>query len=179
MKILNNTSISIFRSNVLLGMLIICVTSPIKGAYAQDSSCFEKTIIEPSFIAFTTDKESKLAGWYQTTFGLNVVKEFSFPDGTVNGVLMNKGEFVVEVFNRDDALERRDYARTAKPEQWRGVMKFGIYTNANLSTLKQCLNDQGVKAGRIFSDKKLGINLLQVIDPEENVLEIISRSDAP
>ena len=35
-----------------------------------------------------------------------------------------------------------------------------------------------MKAGRIFNDKKLGIDLLQAVDPELNVLEIISRSSA-
>jgi hypothetical protein len=55
-------------------------------------------------------------------------------------------------------------------------MKFGVYTNANLPTLKECLKQQAVNAGRIFNDEKLGIDLLQVTDPESNVLEIISRS---
>ena len=58
-------------------------------------------------------------------------------------------------------------------------MKFGIYTNANLKILKQCLNNNGVNAGRIFNDKKLNIDLLQVIDPEQNILEIISRTNTP
>ena len=30
-------------------------------------------------------------------------------------------------------------------------------------------------AGRIFGDEKLGIDLLQIADPEKNTLEIISR----
>jgi len=89
---------------------------------------------------------------------------------------MHKEEFVVEVFNRNDALEGRDYVPGAEPEQWRGFTKSGVYTNANLLILKKCLEDRGVKAGRIFNDKKLGIDLLQVADPELNVLEIISRS---
>ena len=91
---------------------------------------------------------------------------------------MHKGEFIVEVFNRDNALEKNNYVQEAKLEQWSGVMKFGVYTNADLSMLKQCLNKQGIKAGRIFNDKKLNIALLQVVDPELNVLEIISRSKA-
>ena len=65
----------------------------------------------------------------------------------------------------------------ASSEHWRGFMKFGVYTDANLIILKQCLEMRGVDAGRIFNDKKLGIDLLQVVDPELNVLEIISRSD--
>ena len=168
---------SIIDSRTLsLGVLGVCLVLAGTNVHAQSRSCFDKVKLEPSFIAFTTKKNSKLGDWYKSTFGLKIVKEFSFPDGAVTGVLMQKGEFVVEVFNRDDALEGRDYAHNSRPEQWRGIMKFGVYTDANLLDLKRCLKDQGVRAGRIFNDKKLGIDLLQVTDPEQNVLEIISRS---
>ena len=177
MKISIKVSISAHKTTKLLGLFFICLNLTSASVYAQNSTCFNEVVIEPGFIAFTTNKESKLADWYQTTFGLSVVKEFSFADGTVNGILMNKGEFIVEVFNREDAFEASDYAQKVKPEQWRGVMKFGIFTNANLSILKQCLNNNGIEAGRIFEDEKLGIDLLQVIDPEQNVIEIISRSN--
>lgn len=165
-----------YKTCFTLVLFIISTLFSTSKVYANDSTCFSRVIIEPGFIAFTSKKSSKLAGWYQTLLGLNIVKKFSFPDGSINGVLMHKGEFIVEVFNRDDALEQQDYVPTAKPEQWSGVMKFGIYTNANLATLKQCLNKRGINAGRIFNDAKLNIDLLQVIDPELNVLEIISRS---
>ena len=56
-----------------------------------------------------------------------------------------------------------------------GVMKVGAFTDANLLDLQQCLKEQGLNAGRIFGDEKLGIDLLQVTDPEQNTLEIISR----
>lgn len=142
---------------------------------AAQQSCFAAVTLEPSFVAFTTKKHSTLAQWYKNVFGLKIAKEFSFPDGSVTGVLMNKGEFVVEVFNRSKALEGKDDQASANTEQWMGIAKYGIYTNAELSSLKQCLIKQGVKAGRIFVDNNLGIHLLQVSDPEENVMEIISR----
>ena len=159
-----------------LSVLCVCLALMSTDIHAQSKNCFDEIKLEPSFIAFTTRKNSELAGWYKRIFGLKTAKEFSFPDGAVTGVLMHKEEFVVEVFNRNDTLEGRDYVPGALPEQWRGVMKFGVYTDANLPILKKCLEDQGVKAGRIFSDKKLGIDLLQLVDPELNVLEIISRS---
>jgi hypothetical protein len=163
-------------ADLSLSVLCVCLALMSTDIHAQSQSCFDEVNLEPSFIAFTTRKNSELADWYKRIFGLKTAKEFSFPDGTVTGVLMHKDEFVVEVFNRNDALEGHDYVPSALPEQWSGVMKFGVYTDANLLILKKCLEDQGVKAGRIFSDKKLGIDLLQVVDPELNVLEIISRS---
>jgi uncharacterized glyoxalase superfamily protein PhnB len=59
--------------------------------YAQTQSCFDKVSLEPSLIAFTPTKDSTLADWYKQVFGLETVKEFSFPDGTVTGSLMHKG----------------------------------------------------------------------------------------
>ena len=168
---------SISGTSLSLGILCVCLALISTDIHAQPQSCFDEVNLEPGFIAFTTRKHSKLADWYKRIFGLETVKEFSFPDGTVTGVLMHKEEFVVEVFNRNDALEVHDYVPNAKPEQWRGFTKIGVYTNANLLILKKCLEDRGVKAGRIFNDKKLGIDLLQVVDPELNVLEIISRLD--
>lgn len=179
MRTLNETIIPTWRTSVLLGLFFIGLTCSTTRVLAQSSTCFSTIAIEPGFIAFSTDKESKLADWYQTTFGLNVVKKFSFPDGSVTGVLMNRGEFVVEVFNRDTLSEQQGLAKETTREQSRGVMKFGIYTDANLLSLKHCLNNLGVKAGRIFNDKNLKIDLLQLIDPEQNVLEIISRTIVP
>ena len=139
------------------------------------STCFESVHIEPGFIAFSTSKNSQLGKWYQDVFGLEVVKEFAFPDGSVNGVLMKRNEFVVELFYRDNILERKTFKPESKTEQWKGVMKVGVYTNANLPKLKKCLKNRGLKAGRIFNDTTLNIDLLHVTDPEGNAIEIISR----
>jgi len=176
MGIFSEISSLVVGSTISLSVLSVCLTLASTNLYAQSQSCFDEVHLEPSFIAFTTNKHSNLADWYKRVFGLETAKEFSFPDGTVTGVLMHKEEFVVEVFNRDNALEGHDYVPGALPEQWLGVAKYGVYTNADLPDLKQCLEDQGVKAGRIFKDTKLGIDLLQVVDPELNILEIISRS---
>jgi len=149
-------------------------------AFGQNSdmvsnSCVDKIKIEPGFIAFSTSKNSKIGEWYRNTFRLEIVKEFAFPDGSITGVLMKNNEFVVEIFYRDNILDPKIYVPKSESEQWKGFMKFGIYTNANLPDLKQCLLEKGVNAGRIFNDLKLGIDLLQVVDPEGNIIEIISR----
>ena len=138
-------------------------------AYANNN-CFENIELAPSFIAFKTHRKSTLGQWYQQTFGLTVAKSFQFPDGSAHGVLMNKKDFIVEVFYRDDIKKSNDSLSIQK-----GVMKFGIFTNANLVTLKACLLKSGVKAGRIFKDENLNINLLSVKDPENNSIEIIAR----
>lgn len=141
----------------------------------QASSCFDGHTLEPNFIALTTDSKSSLASWYQQTFALETVKQFSFPDGSATGELMRRGEFVVEIFSRKELFDRLDYQSLSSAEHWRGVMKFGFYTDAKLPKLKQCLISKGIKAGRIYKDENLQVDLLQVIDPENNVLEIIQR----
>ena len=163
------------RCNYILSTVGICLLLLTSKTFAKPQSCFNSVSIEPGFIAFTATKDSQLGEWYKSTFDLQTVKEFAFPDGSVTGVLMRRKEFVVEVFYRDDALERKTYVPESKTEQWTGVMKFGLYTDADLPQLKECLIAQGVQATRIWKDKKLGIDLLQVIDPNQNVIEIIRR----
>jgi hypothetical protein len=142
---------------------------------AQASSCFDAHILEPNFIALATDSNSSLANWYQKVFALETIKEFEFPDGSVTGKLMRRDEFVVEIFAKKKLFDRLDYQSLSSAEHWRGVMKFGFYTDAKLPKLKQCLISKGIKAGRIYKDENLQVDLLQVIDPENNVLEIIQR----
>jgi hypothetical protein len=144
----------------------------------SNDKCFEDIKLEANFIAFTTKKNSSLADWYQHLFGLNTVKEFAFPDGKTTGVLMHKDDFVIEVFFKEDILRGKALLPQSSTEQWQGVNKVGIFTNANLPTLKECLGRIGVNAGRIWQDKNLPIHLLQVTDPDGNVLEIISRSNS-
>ena len=176
MTIPDKTMYLVSDLKILRSIVCACLMLISSSIHAQSKNCFDEVVIEPGFVAFTTAKQSKLADWYKRLFDLEIAKEFAFPDGSVTGMLMHKGEFVVEVFNRNDAIKGDDYEPEASPEQWAGVMKFGVYTNANLPILKKCLEDQDVNAGRIFNDDKLGIDLLQVVDPESNVLEIISRS---
>jgi hypothetical protein len=141
----------------------------------QASSCFQSHTLEPNFIALATDSKSSLANWYQQVFALETVKTFAFPDRSVTGKLMRKGDFVVEIFARKKIFDRNDYQDLSSAEHWRGVMKFGFYTDAELPKLKQCLLNKGINAGRIYHDENLKVDLLQVLDPEKNILEIIQR----
>lgn len=154
-------------------MVLICFNT--YGQKKERTNCLSNISLEPSFIAFTTHKNSGLGDWYQNTFGLEIVKEFTFTDGSATGILMKKDEFVVEIFYRNDVLIKSDLMPDSNAEQWSGFMKFGFYTNTNLIQLKECLNSKTIHAGRIFRDDNLGVDLLQVLDPEGNVLEIISR----
>jgi hypothetical protein len=140
--------------------------SQIKKTPSQN--CFKNIYIEPSFIAFSTTKGSDLGNWYQKVFNLETVKEFAFPDGSVTGKLLRKKDFVVELFFREKIYDPKKYVQKSTSEEWKGVMKFGIYTNANLTSLKKCLKENNVNAGRIFNDKNLGIDLLYVKDQEGN-----------
>jgi hypothetical protein len=141
----------------------------------ETPSCFENISVEANFIAFTTTKNSDLATWYQQLFVLDTVKEFAFPDGKTTGVLMHKKDFIIEVFFKEDVLIGQQQAPQSTNEQWQGINKVGVFTDADLPKLQLCLQKSGISATRIWQDKNLPIDLLQVIDPEKNVLEIISR----
>lgn len=162
-------------SSLFAAAPIFANTDANTDANTSEQHCFAQVTLEPSFVAFTTSKDSKLDRWYKNLFGLTTVKEFSFPDGSVDGLLMRRGEFVVEVFKRSELLKASSYEPQSKPADWAGVKKVGIYSDADLDSLKQCLQAQDIKAGRIYNDKNLGIRLLHISDPEGNSLEIISR----
>ena len=164
-----------FRRALLLsfwGLLSVLIST---NVHADSGSCFDAIKIEPSFIALDSSKDSALGAWYQELFGLKIAKEFSFPDGSVTGVLMHKGDFIVEIFYRADVPPASGATSESSAIRRHGVFKVGVFTDANLLDLQQCLKERGADAGRLFEDKKLRINLLQVTDPEKNILEIISR----
>lgn len=142
-----------------------------------NETCFSGIRLEPAFIALTTEHESKLDTWYQQVFGLEVVKRFSTANGDAKGVLMKNGELVVEVFKRKEPLVPERVKPSIPRAYWNGYLKVGVFTNADLEILKQCLVSRGVMASRIFDDEKLNVKLLHVTDPEDNSLEIITRKN--
>lgn len=149
-------------------------------SFTQPMKCFDNIEVEANFLAFTTEKNSNLANWYQRLFSLSTVKEFAFPYGKTTGVLMHKDDFIVEVFFKQDLLIAEQQvahvtSELSTREAWRGINKVGIFTNAYLPTLKKCLVNAGINATRIWHDKNLAIDLLQVIDPDGNVFELITR----
>ncbi|WDD99397.1 VOC family protein [Thalassomonas actiniarum] len=139
------------------------------GKAGKNTGCFDDISLPESFIAFDSGFDSELAAWYQQVFQLETVKTFTFPDGNTKGILMKRGHFVVEVFNKKALTEAAEKIPD-KP----GIMKFGFFTRAKLPQLQTCLQQHGIKAPRIFQDTNLAAGLLLVVDPEGNMFEIIS-----
>lgn len=144
------------------------LSTSVSAHQQQDTSCFKNIKLSSSFIALETDFDSDLHHWYKEIFQLEMVKEFTFPDGNTKGVLMKRDDFVVEVFNKKQLNE-------SVQAKVRGVMKFGFFTNANLQDLQTCLKTKKIKAKRIFKDKNLKASLLLVEDPEGNHFEVITK----
>jgi len=144
------------------------LSASVNAQQQQYVYCFEGIKISPSFIALETAFDSNLHQWYKQLFQLKKVKEFTFPDGNTKGVLMERDDFVVEVFNKKSLNERAQ--RVGK-----GVMKFGFFADANLHNLQSCLKAQKIKAKRIFKDKNLKASLLLIEDPEGNYFEVIVK----
>lgn len=133
--------------------------------------CFDDLKFESGFIAITTHDKSELAQWYKETFGMNSIKEFTSKDGSSSGIILRRDQFVVEIIKSKEIRESKEQS----PEVRRGLLKFGVYVNADLASLSECLLKEGVNAGRIFNDEELGEELLLVKDPEGNMIELISR----
>lgn len=166
----------IFNSLLNVATLsIAAVTFLLPSSVTAKENCFNDIKIEPGFVALTSSRESNLANWYKDLFNLEVVKTFGSGEQSTTGVLMKKGEFALEVFNKKHPVIPEQLKPKTPRSNWNGISKVGVYTNANLEELKSCLVNDGVKATRIFDDSNLNIKLLLVIDPENNYLEIISR----
>lgn len=160
-------------SLVLLITVSVCFSQISKD---EHQNCLDNHKIESGFIAITTHENSDLAEWYQNSFGMEQVKYFESADGNSRGVILRKDKFVVEIIFRRDLVKRKAVRPQVKNEEWDGLLKFGVYTDANLLELKDCLLRNGINAGRIFKDKELKEDLLLVRDPEGNMMELISRS---
>ena len=154
---------------------IATVSLLLSGSAKAKGNCFDDINIEPGFVALTSSRESNLADWYKDLFNLEVVKTFGSGEQATTGVLMKKGEFALEVFNKKYPVIPEQLKPKIHRSNWNGISKVGVYTSANLDKLKSCLVADGVKATRIFDDTNLNIKLLLVIDPENNYLEIITR----
>jgi len=177
-KSLKKTIQTSLLTSFILGLTFVsnlAAANTVNDNAIETEKCFANIELEASLIAFTAGKGSSLANWYQQVFDLKTVKEFAFPDGKTTGVLMHKNDFIIEVFFKEELLVAKEQVPQSSADQWQGVNKVGIFSNADLPQLKQCLNTIGVNATRIWQDKNLGIDLLQVIDPDGNVLEIVSR----
>jgi hypothetical protein len=138
-------------------------------------TCLGEVKLPSGFFALTSDYESTLGNWYAQLFNLEVAKEFQLPDGQTRGVLMRRGDFVVEIFYQKGAVDRSLIQSSSQVAHWKGFQKVGIFVDSNVHQLKECLLEEGVSAGRIFRDDSLNIDLLLVRDPEENIIEIIQR----
>lgn len=167
---MNNLKLNSLALLTALGFSALSQATSYSGENSgKNIGCFDNITLPENFIALDSTFDSELAAWYQQLFQLTTVKAFTFPDGNSKGVLMKRGNFVVEVFNKK-ALA----APATKIPDNPGIMKFGFFTRANLAKLQTCLKQHGIKAPRIFQDTNLAADLLLVIDPEGNMFEVIS-----
>ncbi|TBW27387.1 VOC family protein [Gramella sp. KN1008] len=159
------------KSFLNLIFLILVTTAFSQAPVEKPHDCFNELKFESGFIAITTHYNSELAKWYEESFGMNSIKEFTSKDGRSFGIILRRDQFVVEIIHAKELKENQGPSSEVRS----GLLKFGVYVNADLFSLKDCLLKEGVKAGRIFRDEELGEELLLVRDPEGNMIEIISR----
>lgn len=144
-------------------------------AQSSESNCFEDVEFKKGFVALNTTYDSKLVNWYQSTFGMEVVKEFKSSNGESFGIILKKDGQYVEIIHSKSTLKWDITRRLIEGTESAGYRKIGIFTNTDLENLRECLKTAQLDAGRIYHDRELKIKLLHLIDPEGNQLEIISQ----
>lgn len=143
-------------------------------AQSAISNCFEDIELKKGFVALNTTYDSRLVDWYQSTFGMEVVKEFNSSNGESFGIILQKDEHLVEIIHNKSISKKDITHRIIQASENAGYRKIGIFTNADLENLRECLKTVPIDAGRIYHDMELKIKLLHLIDPEGNQIEIIS-----
>lgn len=153
-------------------MCLLFINLPL-WAQTYSTACFEVVELKKGFFALNTSYKSDLVNWYQSVFGMEVVKEFTATDGESFGIILKKNGQIVEIIH-SKGISKADIAyRVEQSSENAGFRKIGIYAEVDLVDLKTCLESAGISAGRIYHDKDLKIKLLHLIDPEGNQLEIV------
>ena len=121
---------------------------------------------EGSFIAVIVDDIDESAEWYQSTFDLLPGERVS-ESGRYEIVNLRKPGLFVELLQLAAAEERPDYVK--------GLFKAGILTN-DLEEFAALL-PESVPRPKIISDATNGLLLLQLKDPDGNIIQVMELVD--
>ena len=118
--------------------------------------------IEGSFIAVVVNDIDESAEWYQSTFNLLPGERLS-KSGQYEIVNLRRPGLFVELLQLAAAADRPDYAK--------GLFKAGILTS-DLEAFAASLPDS-VPTPQIISDTANNLLLMQVKDPDGNIIQIM------
>lgn len=156
------------RRGSLLALLAVL---SYQGGAAQDSTQVWVDIISaPQYFAVLVEDVDAAVAWYRNVFGLVELDDTQAEDGAWRIVNLSNEQLFVEVI-------RDDRARAA--ERVLGFRKVGFHV-PDVEVIAERVEQATGERPRIVDDDRFGIRLLQIRDPEGNIIQLSSRlKDGP
>lgn len=146
------------------------------GVVAQESPGW--SFDGPAFVALSVTDLDARAEWYGRTLGLEVVREFEAPNGSVRGRLLRVGDVVVELLESNDPIGRDPAYPEARDFRFLGLFKSGVFVKG-IEAFHGSLVSSGVTTDdRIGTDEVLGMRTFVFRDPDGNRLQAFERQGA-
>ena len=118
----------------------------------------------PQYFAVLVSDAEKSAAWYRTAFGLREVDRSRADDGSWQIVNLSSAELLVEII-RDD--------RTRAGAGERGFAKVGFHV-ADVAAVAAAVERATGTAPRVVTMQQHGIRILQLRDPDGNIIQLMS-----
>lgn len=162
---------------ILLLLLSLTAAAPPVAMGESDSPVRESPgnwiegIGAPYYFAVRVENARKSAEWYRRTFGLREVGGSEAENGSWRIVNLSNDHLFVEII-RDDRAQGVDRAR--------GLFKVGFQV-PDVETVADAIEKQTGDRPRVLDFRRFGVRIVQIRDPEGNIIQISSRLnvDAP
>jgi len=123
------------------------------------------TIGSPQYFAVLVSDANRSAQWYQAAFGLRELDRSSADDGSWQVVNLTNDQLLVEII-RDNRAEPVTRAR--------GFFKVGFHV-PDVDVVADAVDRAAGERPRIIDIPNQGIRIVQIRDPDGNVIQLFSR----
>lgn len=135
------------------------------GATAQDAKGpWSDAIDAPFYFAVLVADVDKSVDWYRSIFGLRQIDDSQAEDGSWRIVNLRNSRLFVEII-RDNRAQAVDRAR--------GFLKVGFQV-PDVRVVAEGFGKTDEERPRIIDDNRHGIRLVQIRDPDGNIVQVFS-----
>ena len=147
-------------TKIIFTAVSLLITASVLGS---ESRWVDK-IESPQYFAVSVEDVERAVSWYRSVFGLEMLDEASAEDGAWRIVNLERdGLFVELIYDRRDAPKSRS----------RGIAKVGFRV-ADVRTVADRVEKATGDRPRVLDFSRHGVRLLQLRDPEDNVIQLTS-----
>ena len=150
----------------VVGAILVMVTivRPTGGAAQESSDPWVSTIGGPQYFAVLVADADKSAAWYRTAFGLRELDRSAAEDGSWQIVNLRNEHLFVEII-RDNRAQSVASAR--------GFSKVGFQV-PDVDTVATLVGRATGERPRVLEFPQHGVRLIQIRDPDGNIIQLTS-----